>query len=39
LENVSVRKHREGDIGEMHVENFLELIQQEISKSISKFEN
>jgi threonyl-tRNA synthetase len=39
MENVSVRKHREGDMGEMPVENFIELIQIEISKSISKFEN
>jgi threonyl-tRNA synthetase len=39
MENVSVRKHREGDMGEMTVENFIELIQLEISKSISKFEN
>ena len=39
MENVSVRKHREGDMGEMPVENFIELIQLEISNSISKFEN
>ena len=39
MENVSVRKHREGDMGEMPVENLIELIQLEISKSISKFEN
>ena len=39
LNNVSVRKHRIGDIGVMGTENFIKLVNEEISKSISKFEN
>jgi threonyl-tRNA synthetase len=39
MENVSVRKHRKGDLGAMSPENFVELIKEEISESISKFEN
>ena len=39
MDNVSVRKHREGDMGVMEAENFVSLIKEEISKSISKFEN
>ena len=39
LNNVSVRKHRVGDIGVMGTENFIKLVNEEISKSISKFEN
>ena len=37
--NVSVRKHREGDMGAMSMEAFVELIEKDIYKSISKFEN
>ena len=37
--NVSVRKHREGDMGMMSTEAFVELIDKEVYKSISKFEN
>ena len=37
--NISVRKHRKGDMGTMEIENFVNLIKKEISKSISKFEN
>ncbi len=37
--NVSVRKHREGDMGAMSTEAFVELIEKDIHKSISKFEN
>ena len=39
MENISVRKHRKGDMGMMEIENFVNLIKKEISKSISKFEN
>ncbi len=39
MDNVSVRKHREGDMGVMEAENFVSLIKEEISKSISKFDN
>ena len=39
LNNVSVRKHRIGDLGVMGTENFIKLVNEEISKSISKFEN
>ena len=39
MDNVSVRKHRVGDIGLMGAENFVNLIKEEISKSISKFES
>ena len=38
MNNISVRKHRKGDMGEMKVEEFVDLIREEISKSISKFE-
>lgn len=38
-DNVSVRKHHEGDIGVMETKIFVELINKEISKSISKFEH
>ena len=37
--NISVRKHQEGDMGTMSTEAFVELIDKEINKSISKFEN
>jgi threonyl-tRNA synthetase len=37
--NVSVRKHHKGDIGVMETISFVELINKEISKSISKFEH
>ena len=37
--NISVRKHLKGDMGTMEIENFVNLIKKEISKSISKFEN
>ena len=36
-ELVSVRKHREGDQGSMTIEAFAALVNNEISKSISKF--
>jgi threonyl-tRNA synthetase len=39
LENISVRKHRIGDLGTMSLEDFLGLIAQEVSESISRFEN
>jgi threonyl-tRNA synthetase len=39
MENVSVRKHRKGDVGAMSPESFVELVKGEISESISKFEN
>ena len=39
MENVSVRKHQKGDVGEMSLDSFVKLINGEISKSISKFEN
>ena len=39
LENISVRKHRFGDMGSMSAENLVELISKEISESISKFES
>ena len=39
LNNVSVRKHRKGDVGVMSLESFAELIEKEVSESISKFEN
>ena len=37
--NVSVRKHREGDMGAMSTEAFVDIIEKDIHKSISKFEN
>ena len=37
--NVSVRKHRQGDMGTMSSEAFVELIDKEVYKSMSKFEN
>ena len=39
MENVSVRKHREGDLGMMDLKSFVMLIKEEISKNISNFEN
>ena len=39
MDNVSVRKHRGGHMGVMEAENFVSLIKEEISKSISKFDN
>jgi threonyl-tRNA synthetase len=36
--NISVRKHKEGDVGTLSVENLIEMVQQEISESISTFE-
>ena len=39
MENVSVRKHREGDLGMMDLKSFVRLIKEEISKNISNFEN
>ena len=39
LENISVRKHRIGDLGTMSQDDFLGLITQEVSESISRFEN
>ena len=38
-ENISVRKHRQGDVGSMSVKAFIDLIENEISRSITKFEN
>ena len=35
--NISVRKHREGDMGFMEIERFSELVKAEIAESISKF--
>lgn len=37
-ENISVRKHKEGDLGSLSVEGFIKKIQAEISESISTFE-
>ena len=39
MENVSVRKHREGDLGMMDLKSFVRLIKEEISKNISNFED
>lgn len=39
MENISVRKHRRGDMGKMTVEEFAALIKEEVSNSISKFAN
>jgi len=39
LENVSVRKHREGDMGMMNLKDFVKLIKEEISENISNFED
>ena len=36
--NLSVRKRREGDLGQMSTNEFVSLINGELSKSISKFE-
>ena len=36
LENVSVRKHQEGDLGTMSLESFVEIIAHEVSESILK---
>ena len=38
LENVSVRKHQEGDLGTMSLESFVEIIAHEVSESIFKLE-
>jgi threonyl-tRNA synthetase len=38
-DNVSVRKHHEGDMGVMETKSFVEIINKEISKSISNFEH
>jgi threonyl-tRNA synthetase len=35
--NISVRKHKEGDVGTLSVENLIEMVKQEISESISTF--
>ena len=37
--NVSVRKHRIGDLGTMSVKSFVGLLNNEISDGFSKFEN
>ena len=39
LDNVSVRKHHEGNMGVMETKSFVEIINKEISKSISNFEH
>ena len=39
LENVSVRKHREGDVGMINLKDFVKLIKEEISENISNFED
>ena len=39
MENVSVRKHQQGDLGMMDLKSFVRLIKEEISKNISNFEN
>ena len=39
FDNISVRKHRKGDIGTMTAEHLIKIIHDEISKSISKFKN
>ena len=36
--NLSVRKRKEGDLGQMSTNEFVSLINQELSKSIAKFE-
>ena len=37
--NLSVRKRKEGDLGQMSTNKFVSLINEELSKSIAKFEN
>jgi threonyl-tRNA synthetase len=37
--NVSVRRHQKGDLGTVSTENFVKIINKEISGSISKFGN
>jgi len=37
--NLSVRKRKEGDLGQMSTNEFVTLINEELSKSIAKFEN
>jgi len=37
--NLSVRKRKEGDLGQMSTNDFVSLINEELSKSIAKFEN
>tara|TARA_B100000287_G_scaffold433565_1_gene495600 strand:- start:1167 stop:3113 length:1947 start_codon:yes stop_codon:yes gene_type:complete len=37
--NLSVRKRKEGDLGQMSTNEFVSLINEELSKSIAKFEN
>ena len=37
--NLSVRKRKKGDLGKMSLNNFVSLINEELSKSIAKFEN
>ena len=36
--NLSVRKRKEGDLGQMSTNEFVSLINRELSKSIAKFE-
>ena len=36
-ETVSIRKHKEGDLGEMKIDKFLDIFKKEISDSIPKF--
>tara|TARA_B100000614_G_scaffold260408_1_gene287192 strand:+ start:446 stop:2392 length:1947 start_codon:yes stop_codon:yes gene_type:complete len=37
--NLSVRKRKKGDLGKMSLNDFVSLINEELSKSIAKFEN
>ena len=36
-ETVSIRKHKEGDLGEMKIDKFLDIFKKEISDSIPEF--
>ncbi len=36
--NLSIRKRKEGDLGQMNTNDFVSLINSEVSKSIAKFE-
>ena len=36
---ISVRKHGEGDLGTISIEDFTNLINSEISRTLKKFEN
>jgi threonyl-tRNA synthetase len=36
-QSVSVRKHREGDLGNKTIENLIDLIKKEVDNSISSF--